>query len=140
MAMSIPVQYLASFLTLSLGGFANALYLVIRHRKKQPLVCPLDHDCSVVTESRWAHVFGVRNDTVGALFFLSAFGAVLLSFFLPALASTLFLAVFWASLGALLFSLVLISIQFFVIKDYCFYCLVSGVITLFLFLNSILLL
>ncbi len=49
-----------------------------------------------------------------------------------------FLILISAGIG-LLFSTFLILIQLIKIKDYCFYCMVSALITLILFLNSLIL-
>ncbi|OGF50296.1 hypothetical protein A3G55_01150 [Candidatus Giovannonibacteria bacterium RIFCSPLOWO2_12_FULL_44_25] len=41
-----------------------------------------------------------------------------------------------AASSGLLFSIFLIALQFFVIRDYCLYCLLSALITFLLFINS----
>jgi len=130
---------LALFIVLCVLGLANSLYLVRKHQQKKPLICPLEHDCSVVTESRWSHVFGVRNEVLGTLFFLSLLGGILSTIFAPALQPTIFFLLIMGTGGSLLFSGFLIFVQIKIIKDYCFYCLLSALITLFLFLNSLLL-
>lgn len=129
--------YIASFLVLCLAGIFNAGYLVWTHRQKKPLVCPLDHDCSTVTESKWSRIFFIRNDTIGLFFFLMMLLGSLAAFFLSEFANLLYWFLFLATGFALLFSLFLIFIQFYVLKDYCFYCCISAFITLLLFLNSI---
>ncbi|MDP3989772.1 MAG: vitamin K epoxide reductase family protein [archaeon] len=125
-------------------GTINAGYLLWKHQKqkqnpKQPLVCPLNHDCSVVTESRWSHIFWIRNETLGVLFFLSMFLAVLSMIIVPSLLNLLALPVLLAAGGSILFSIILILIQAFVIKDYCFYCIISAILTVIIFINSYLL-
>ena len=125
-------------------GIVNAGYLLWKHHKqkqnpKQPLVCPLNHDCSVVTESKWSHIFGIRNEILGILFFLSMFFATLSFIFVPSLLSILALPLLLATSGSLIFSIILILIQAFVIKDYCFYCIISAFLTAVIFINSLLL-
>lgn len=131
------ISYIASFLVLCLVGAFNAGYLVWTHRKKKPLVCPLDHDCSTVTESKWSRIFFIRNDTLGLMFFLALLLGSLVAFFLPIRGSFLLWCIFLATSGGLLFSVFLIAVQVYVLKDYCFYCCISALITLLLFLNSI---
>jgi len=124
------------FIVLSVLGIANAAYLVKQHYKKKPLICPLDHDCSVVTESRWSHIFFIRNEILGLSFFLVLLGGILLSIFAPSLKTTIiFLLPFVTGLG-LLFSVFLLLVQIYAIKDYCFYCLISALLTLLLFMVS----
>lgn len=135
--MTAP-PYITSFLVLCLVGAFNAGYLVWAHRKKKPLVCPLDHDCSTVTESKWSRIFFIRNDTLGFFFFLSLLLGSLVTFILPVFGPSLVWFLFLATGVGLLFSVFLIGIQVYALKDYCFYCCISAVITLLLFLNSIL--
>jgi len=135
----VNLSYLSFYLVLALGGIINSGYLFWNHRQKKPLVCPLDHDCSVVTESKWSHLFGIRNEILGLLFFVGmlSLGIATLTTLLP-LSTTLLLLIIGASLG-LLFSIFLILLQSFVIKNYCFYCLISAGISTLLFVMSILL-
>jgi len=129
--------FTASFITLAVAGIADAGYLVWKHysHKAEPLVCPLDHDCSKVTESRWSHLFGVRNEVLGLLFYASMLAAGIATFLLPAI-QTIFLFVTLSTGAGLLFSLFLIWVEVYKIKDYCFYCLLSSLITALLFINS----
>ncbi len=135
----VNLSYLSLYLVLALGGLINSGYLFWNHHKKKPLVCPLDHDCSIVTESKWSHLFGIRNEILGLLFFVGMLGLGLTSLttLLP-LSTTLLSTLIGASLG-LLFSILLVLIQSFVIKNYCFYCLISAVISALLFIVSLLL-
>src|SRR3989344_3900107 len=79
--------FTASFLTLALAGIADAGYLVWKHyhNTTKPLVCPLDHDCSKVTESKWSTIFWVRNEVLGLLFYVSMLAAGLILFFVSGL-------------------------------------------------------
>ncbi len=136
------MAFLASFLALSTGGIITSGYLVWKHywtqvqKQKQPLVCPLNHDCSIVTESKWSHILYVRNEVLGLLFYIgmlvAGLGVAFLSDYAGLLRSTIHLS---AASGAL-FSAALVFIQIKVIKDYCFYCLISAVITLLMWVNG----
>ncbi len=131
-------SFLASFIALSVGGLTTSGYLVWKHYKKQkaPLVCPLNHDCSKVTESKWSSMLYVRNEVLGLLFYGTMLLAGIVMAVMPAFIPYL---PFWlriATAGAMVFSLLLVGIQIFKIKDYCFYCLISAIISLLLFWNS----
>lgn len=134
--VSSAIQLLASFIVLAVAGIIDAGYLVKQHYRKKPLVCPLDHNCDVVTESKWSTIFGIRNEILGLLYYLSLFAGILLLLFLPGL-QLLPLLLLLATLTGLLFSLFLTLIQIFVIKDYCFYCLISAGLSVLLFLNML---
>lgn len=132
------VVFAVTFIVLALLGVLETAYLTWQHLHKDqhPLECPLQHDCSVVTESKWSKMFFVRNEVLGLVYYIGLLAGVIVHVVLPGMipyASVLFVI---ATAGGLLFSLFLIGIQAFVIKDYCFYCLVSALIALLLFLNS----
>lgn len=129
--------FTASFMTLAITGIAVAGYLVWKHYRNttKPLVCPLDHDCSKVTESKWSTVFFVRNEVLGLLFYVSMLAAGAVVFLMPQF-SLVFSLIKLATGAGLLFSLFLLWVQVYKIKDYCFYCLLSALITLLLFVNS----
>jgi len=92
-----------------------------------------------VTESKWSRIFGIRNEVLGLLFFTGMLFSMIYA--LPPLTpvTTLYLYQLLAAAGALLVSLLLVLIQFFILRDYCFYCLISAGITVLLFVNTLLL-
>ena len=133
--------FTASFMTLAIAGIVVAGYLVWKHYKHNaaPLICPLDHDCSKVTESKWSSIFFVRNEVLGLLFYMSMLAAGIAVFVRPNLSLFLLPLVLLMKIaagGGLLFSFFLIWVQIYKIKDYCFYCVISALITLILFVNS----
>ncbi len=118
-------------------GLAASLYIFIKKSKKKPLICYIDKGgCNVVVNSRYSKMFGVPNEAIGILYYggvtvlglLALVGVQLLSdpFFL-----FLFLMV---AAGSVLFSLVLIFVQAFIIKSWCEYCLVSAAASFAIFL------
>jgi len=129
--------FIRTFLVLAIFGMANAGYLYYEHRKKNAtLVCPFDHDCTVVTESKWSTVFGVRNELLGLIFFALAFGLALSPLALqidPGLVKKLLILVSLSGAG---FSVFLIGLQIWAIRDYCFYCVISAILTILLCVNS----
>ena len=130
------MTFTATFIALALGGIINSAWLAYQHYKKKPLICPFEHDCSIVTESKWSSVLGVRNEALGVLFYVFMFGAVVVALASPPLAGTISLLLIFLALGGAAYSAFLAYIQFFVIKDYCFYCLISAALTVLLLINS----
>jgi len=132
------MPFVATFIVLALTGAINAGYLIYRHnvKKRKSLICPMNHDCSRVTESKWASVLGVRNEILGLFFYVAVLAGILASLYFSAYALYVY---FWLTLfsgGALLFSLFLMWVQIFKIKDYCFYCIISASINLLIFINA----
>lgn len=129
------MPFLATFIVLSAAGIIDSGYLVYAHYEKKSLICPLDHDCSHVTESKWSHVFGVRNELLGLIFYAGIFMFAVGEVALPAVVSPFYAMAVWGVGAGVLFSAVLALIQILAIKDYCFYCIISAFLTLSLFLN-----
>ncbi|MEK6904601.1 MAG: vitamin K epoxide reductase family protein [Nanoarchaeota archaeon] len=119
---------------LSAIGIWVSGYLVYAHYKKKSLDCPLDHDCSVVTESRWNKIFLVRNDVLGLLFYIAVLIATIVVLINQTFSPVFFMYMTYIGGAVLLFSIFLVYIQFFVIKDYCFYCMISAAVNLLIFL------
>mgnify|MGYP001597252082 FL=1 len=115
----------------------NSGYLVYKHHEKKPLICPLNHDCSIVTEGKWSKIFFIRNEILGLFFYIFLFISILILISNQNLLPTLRIIILLATSFGLLFSVYLILLQKYVIKDYCFYCLISAIITSLIFLNSV---
>lgn len=130
------MPFLGIGIALACFGLANAAYLAYGHRKRT-LICPLDHDCTTVTESRWGTFLGIRNEAWGLLYYGAAFTALVLSAAAPSLTGIIirFFPLF-TGVG-LLYSVFLLGVQAFVIRDYCFYCFISALITFLLFTDSL---
>lgn len=137
MTNHLYTPFVASFIVLTLTGILNASYLVWKHYQKKPLTCPINNDCSIVTESQWSRIFYIRNEVLGLLFFSAMFIAMAGAFFLPLFSSLSLLFMIITSAVGVLFSIMLTLLQLIVIQKYCFYCLISAFITVLLFLNAV---
>ena len=134
--MSDPT-FITTFIALAIGGIVNAGYLLYKHYQRKHLVCPLNHDCSKVTESKWGKIFFIRNEFLGLIFFTFLFFSMLALIFNENLFFILRIIILLSTGFSLLFSIFLVLLQKYVIKNYCFYCLISAIITFLIFLNSV---
>lgn len=125
-----------SFIVLSFLGILDAGYLAYKHVQKKPLVCPINHMCEEVTDSKWANMFGMRNEYMGLAYYLLLFAGGVATILYPAYQPPLYLLLFGTTCLGIIYSAFLVSLQAFVIKNYCFYCMISAFLTLLLFLNS----
>jgi uncharacterized membrane protein len=124
-------------LTLALIGVADASYDSYIIHTGQLLWCPPPIDgCNIVANSPYARIFGVPVGDFGVVYYVG----------MAALAALLALAPFSRRLrlGALLyaaagvgFSIYFMNIQFTYIHAFCIYCLISAVLTVFLFLTAL---
>jgi len=124
---------IVSLIVLGILGIIDSSFLLFKHMKKKPLICPLNNKCDIVTESKWSKIFFIRNEFLGILYYLFVIfcGILLLSNF------DIKLYFLIGSFLALLFSIFLVYLQFKIIKNYCFYCLLSSLINLLIFLNLV---
>ena len=115
----------------------------IYHRKnhtKEKLVCYLSNDCNKVVYSEYNSVLGVPLEILGVAYYLflslmviaTHLGSFTLFGFM------IFDIVLLLSTGAFVFSLFLIYIQAFVIRDWCEYCLISAAMAVIIFFIEIL--
>lgn len=123
----------------SFAGFLLAFY--IRHKKqsREVLVCPIGSDCDAVIHSEYSRFWGLPVEVLG-IFYYAAIG-VGYGLFLarPGLVSPLVLfGVLILSAFAFLFSLYLTSIQAFVLRQWCAWCLTSASFCLIIFVSALL--
>jgi len=131
-------EYIASLIVLALLGIADSGYLIWKRARKEELACPIGgHDCNIVVESKWSSMFGVKNDILGLVFYLFLIAG---AFLLLKEFQFVRYVIFAASALALLASAYLFYVQSRILKKYCFYCLLSALINLLVFLNAILIL
>ena len=122
-------------LVLAILGIIDAGYLAWRHYQKKPLICPVNHDCNVVVESEWATMFGIRNEVLGLLFYVLLGVGGLCTVFIAEYRSLIEQGLLIISIMAALYSLFLLYIQRYIIKDYCFYCIISALINFLIVAN-----
>ena len=115
---------------LALVGFGVSLYLAITHYLGFIVPCNVTHGCEVVLNSKYSMLFGLPLSVWGVAYFT----AVIISSLL-ANHYTLWRKLLTAllSVGALL-ALGFLSIQFFVLKKVCQYCLTTDVLSIVLLL------
>lgn len=132
----IQTEFTASLIVLSILGIFISGHLIKKRVKKQPLVCPINGNCEKVVSSKWNNIFFIKNDLLGLIYYIIILMLAIYLFFISI--NLLFITKIISGL-ALLFSLFLLIIQAKVIKKFCFYCLISAIITLFIFINLLIL-
>ncbi|MDP2630366.1 MAG: vitamin K epoxide reductase family protein [Candidatus Uhrbacteria bacterium] len=130
----MPLQ--TPYIVLSFLGILDAGYLAYKHLQKKPLVCPINHMCEEVTDSKWANMFGIRNEYMGLTYYIALFAGGIATILYPSYKPLLHLLLFGASVLGVIYSLFLVSLQAFFINNYCFYCMISALLTFLIFLNS----
>jgi len=130
------------FMVVALIGLGDSIFLYVSHRvKKKPLVCPIggEHSgCGAVTESKYTTMFGIRNELLGIIYYSIVFLGILATIILVEKASLFKLLLMIATSVGLGMSCVYVSLQAFVIKRWCFWCTISAVMSVLLFVSAVL--
>ena len=111
---------------LSLIGFLVASYLFYIDIKNSSPFCLPNSSCDFVLKSQYSKFLGLPIALWGVFYF----GSVLILVLLKRLN---FLLKFISSLG-FLFAIYLIYIQSFVLKSFCFYCLITDISAILIFI------
>jgi len=121
-----------SFIISVLAGFGFLIASFIRGKvtKKDSLVCPLNSDCDAVVHSRHNKFLRVPVTTWGMIYYGIIFVGYVLLLGVPPLAfpGITFLLLI-ASIIAFVFSLYLVAVQGYVLRQWCTWCLVSAAVS-----------
>lgn len=124
-------------LALALIGIADAFYDSYAIYTGQLLWCPPPIDgCNVVAGSPYARIFGVPLGYLGLAFYLSMFGVAAWLTFEPFSRSLRWVALLYTAMG-LCASIYFFYVQRTFIHAFCIYCLISGILTLFLLIAAL---
>ncbi len=125
-------------LVFGLAGFALASYIYIKKGNSEPLVCPLNGECDLVTQSRYSKFLGVPVEKLGMVYYTLVVAVYALHGFLPGLLSnTVMFLMTGVTIGAFVFSLYLIFIQAFVLRKWCTWCIFSACFSTFIFATAV---
>jgi uncharacterized membrane protein len=118
---------------LAVLGFGISLYLAFAHYLGYTVPCDITHGCETVLNSKYSVLFGFPLGVWGVGYFTAVIISALLansySLWKKILTGLLLLGT--------LASLVFLSLQFFVIKKVCQYCLATDLLSILLFILDI---
>lgn len=116
-------------LILELVGLLIAVYLFWERKRKKSPVCIIGQDCDRVLGSEYSTLFGIHNDVMGMLFYLGMLTLVILLRFELGPVDLLLTALKVMAGGGAVMAIVLMFIQWKVLKKWCFWCIISNVNT-----------
>lgn len=119
-----------------LAGFSLSYIILKKKREPEPLVCPLKFHCDTVVHSSYSKLFGIPLEYLG-MFYYGFISLSYISFlYLPEIAIYNFfvLATILATGFAFFFSMYLTSVQAFVLREWCTWCLMSAGLCIVIFL------
>lgn len=116
----------------SLLGLCVAAFLLYEYSLSGPILCPTGKDCDIVRASPYSNFFGISIPLLGVAYYLAMAGlSVVHSHQLPyKLVRKLQLL---AAFSAVIFGIYLTYLEGFVIQAYCFWCVLSFIISIIIF-------
>lgn len=125
-------------LILSLLGFINSYFIhyqVSQHKKSgKKMYCLIGHGCFDVISSKYGTTLGIKYETAGMGYYGVLAIYSLTGIFLPKIAIGLSLLPVTLTILVALISLYLLILQMFVLKKFCFLCILAISINLCIFL------
>jgi len=120
------------------GGLGVASYIYRTKKRHEQLVCPTGSDCNAVVNSRYAKFMGISLEYWGMLYYSIIFVSYIVLIFAPHLFSKLLLSgLMLLTLTAFLFSLYLLFVQAFLLRQWCIWCLLSATLSIAIFITSL---
>jgi uncharacterized membrane protein len=116
----------ALLFTLAAIGISETVYLIRTRRAAERPVCIIGSDCTTVLTSVYNHIFYIHNDVAGLLFYVAA--SLLTALLVLETGDQSRLVTTFTLLLALgsLMSIILMYIQWRLIKAWCFWCVMSA--------------
>lgn len=117
---------LALLFTLAAIGISETVYLVRARIAGKRLVCPIGEGCTTVLTSRYSAVFFIPNDVLGLVaYIIIAIGVAFLVIGVPPIDVWQSLVIVVVGIASAM-SLLLVYLQWRVIRAWCFWCLISA--------------
>lgn len=129
--MKIQKIFAIIFLVVALLGFADAAYLKIQDSLNVIPPCFVATGCETVLTSKWSEIAGIPVTVLGALYYLTII--VLSAIFLITKREKALRLASWATFIGLCATLWFVSLQLFIIQSICFYCMLSAISSVTLF-------
>lgn len=121
---------------LGLTGFLIATYIYGKKKAKKKLVCPRYSNCDTVIHSDYSKIAGIPVELLGMIYYAFIGSIYSFVFILRLWSIPLGIIILGISGCAVVFSLYLVSIQAFVLKHWCLWCLFSACISTIIFVIS----
>lgn len=123
------IDAMVIILLLSILGFLNAFYLYWQHKREvttgQKMFCLIGGDCGAVVGSKYGRTLGIKNETVGMVYYFLLGTYSLLSILIPPIVSQFQVLVKIAVVVAVIFSLYLLYAQTIILRKFCSWCLIA---------------
>ena len=121
---------------LGLIGFFISTYIYGKKKAKKKLICPRQSNCDTVIHSDYSKIVGIPVEVLGMMYYAFIGSVYSFIFIFDAWTISLGFILLGISMCSVLFSIYLVSMQAFVIKQWCVWCLCSAFISILIFISS----
>jgi uncharacterized membrane protein len=121
---------------LGLAGFLLALHIHRKKLSKKKLVCPMRSNCDTVIHSDYSRIMGIPVEVLGMIYYVFIGSIYSVIFIFNLWSEITALVIFTITLCSLLFSVYLVSVQAFILKQWCAWCLLSATTSFLIFVLS----
>lgn len=123
-------------------GFLDSTYLTILHYQNVFPPCSITHGCETVQTSQYATIGNIPVALLGSVYYLvlTVFSIIILQTTDKKLSAQLMKYLFFLALAGFIASLIFFSLQAFVIRAFCQYCLLAELLSTLILTFSIVLL
>lgn len=131
----IPNLFVFGITLVGFIGFLDSVYLTAKRFAYGPIPCFVFTGCDTVAQSPYALLFGIPLSVIGIFFYLAV---ILLAIFYFEAKQKIAMKIFsLLSVFGFLASVYFVYLQAFVIKAFCFYCILSAVTSTTLFILGV---
>lgn len=122
----------------SVSGLGVTIYIWYSKRFQDHLACPTGSNCNDVVNSKYAHFLGIPLEYMGMAYYALIFFSYVAFIIKPEIRTTLLLpTILIMTAGAFIFSIYLTSIQAFILKKWCIWCLLSAALSIGIFVAAL---
>ena len=125
--------FIILIIALSFIGFLLATYIYTKKKGNKKLICPIRSNCEQVIHSNYSKIAGIPVEVLGMAYYLFTFFSYSIIFIFNTQTIAIFLVLLGIGVCSFIFSVYLVSVQIFVIKQWCIWCLSSAFISLLIF-------
>lgn len=131
---TIPMWWIIAITFFIFAGLIDTSYLSLKQLSGSSVVCSIYEvdSCSNVLTSEYSKLFDIPLSIWGFGYYLTLF--ILILIYSASTDKKFFKALFGMSIFGFLFSLRLVYLQFFVIENICFYCMLSAMFSTMIFI------
>ena len=136
MELSTPQIIDFTLLLLGLFGFLVCFYIYSKKIAKKKLICPMRASCDTVLHSTHSNFLGFSLERIGLIYYGLVIAIHVVSFVSPNIFGEfiIFISIFSSAFAAL-FSFYLLSVQAFVLRKWCSWCLMSASASIAIFIG-----